>query len=82
MPPRVSVIIATYNWSSVLLYSIGSVLGQTMGDFELLVAGDGCTDDSEQVVSSIADPRVRICRRTPGIRAARTTKRSVRPAGT
>lgn len=59
MPPRVSVIIATYNWSSVLPYSIGSVLRQTMGDFELLVVGDSCTDDSEKVVASIGDPRVR-----------------------
>jgi glycosyltransferase involved in cell wall biosynthesis len=59
MPPRVSVIIATYHWSSVLPYSIGSVLRQTMGDFEVLVIGDACTDDSEQVVASIGDPRVR-----------------------
>jgi len=59
MPPRVTVIIPTYNWSSVLPYSIGSVLGQSMTDFELLVVGDCCTDDSEQVVQSIGDPRVR-----------------------
>lgn len=58
-PPRVTVIIATYNWSSVLRYSIGSALRQTFADFELLVVGDGCTDDSESVVSAIADSRVR-----------------------
>lgn len=57
--PRVTVIIATYNWSSVLRYAIDSVLGQTMRDFELLVVGDGCTDDSEQVVAAVGDPRVR-----------------------
>jgi GT2 family glycosyltransferase len=57
--PRVTVIIATYNWSTVLPYAIGSVLRQTMADFELLVVGDGCTDDSEQVVTSIRDPRLR-----------------------
>jgi GT2 family glycosyltransferase len=57
--PRVSVIIATYNWSSVLPYSIGSVLRQTTQDFEILVVGDGCTDDSEAVVAAIGDPRIR-----------------------
>ena len=59
MSPRVTVIIPTFNWSSVLPYSIGSVLGQTYTDFELLVIGDGCTDDSQQVVSRIVDPRLR-----------------------
>jgi glycosyltransferase involved in cell wall biosynthesis len=57
--PRVTVIIATYNWSSVLAYAITSVLGQTMDDFELLVIGDGCTDDSAEVAARSADPRVR-----------------------
>ena len=57
--PRVSVIIATYNWSSVLRYAIMSVLAQTFRDFELLVVGDCCTDDSEAIVASFGDPRVR-----------------------
>jgi len=57
--PCVTVIIPTYNWSRVLPYSIGSVLRQTFADFELLVVGDGCTDDSEQVVTAIPDPRLR-----------------------
>ena len=57
--PRVTVIIPTYNWSTVLPYSIASVLEQTFSDFELLVIGDGCTDDSERVVTAIDDPRVR-----------------------
>ena len=57
--PRVTVIVSTYNWSRVLPYSIGSILRQSFSDFEVLVVGDGCTDDSEEVVSAIADPRVR-----------------------
>jgi len=59
MAPRVTVIVSTYNWSRVLPYSIGSVLRQTFTDFELLVVGDGCTDDSERVVAGIGDPRIR-----------------------
>jgi glycosyltransferase involved in cell wall biosynthesis len=56
--PRVTVILATYNWSSVLPYSIASVLDQTYENFELLVIGDGCTDDSGDVVAAISDVRV------------------------
>jgi glycosyltransferase involved in cell wall biosynthesis len=58
-PPRVTVILATYNWSSVLRYSTSSVLRQTYADFELLVVGDGCTDNSENVVRGFGDGRVR-----------------------
>lgn len=56
--PRVTVVMATYNYAEVLEYSIGSVLDQTFHDFELLVVGDGCTDDSERVVTAIGDRRV------------------------
>jgi len=56
--PRVTVVIATYNWATVLPYSIGSVLDQTLRDFELFVIGDGCADESAEVVASFRDPRV------------------------
>jgi glycosyltransferase involved in cell wall biosynthesis len=56
--PRVTVILSTYNRANVLPFSIGSVLGQAFTDFELLVIGDACTDESEDVVRAITDPRV------------------------
>lgn len=57
-PPLVSVIIATYNWSSVLRYAIRSVLWQTEQNFEILVVGDACADDSEAVAKSFDDARI------------------------
>jgi glycosyltransferase involved in cell wall biosynthesis len=57
--PAVSVIIPTYNWSNVLRLAIRGVLWQTEQNFELLVVGDGCTDDSESVVKSFGDARIR-----------------------
>lgn len=57
--PLVSVVIATYNWSNVLRYAVASALAQTYPRLEIVVVGDGCTDDSEQVVASFHDERVR-----------------------
>ena len=57
--PLVTVVIPTYNWSQVLRYSIRTALWQTYSNIEVLVVGDACTDDSEQVVASFGDVRVR-----------------------
>ena len=53
-----TVIIPTYNYSSVLRHAIRSALRQTYPNFEVLVVGDGCTDDSEEVATAFGDPRV------------------------
>ncbi len=57
--PRVSVIIPTYNRSNVLRHAIASVLRQSFADYELLVVGDGCSDDSAAIVAGFADARIR-----------------------
>lgn len=51
--------IATYNWSTVLRHAMRSVLTQRYDNLELLVVGDGCTDDTEETVRSFRDSRVR-----------------------
>jgi glycosyltransferase involved in cell wall biosynthesis len=56
--PLVTVLLATYHWTSVLHYAIQTVLWQTFTDFELLVIGDGCTDNTAEIVASFDDPRV------------------------
>jgi glycosyltransferase involved in cell wall biosynthesis len=59
--PAISVVIATYNRSRALAHAIESVLGQTFTDWELIVVGDACTDDTAEIVARYveAEPRVR-----------------------
>ncbi len=54
----VSVIVPTFNSGATLQLALQTVLGQDFSDFEVWVVGDGCTDDSEQVVASFADDRL------------------------
>jgi len=56
--PLVSVIVATYERSNVLRWTIESVRRSSFADWELLVIGDACTDDSAEVVASFQDPRI------------------------
>src|SRR5260370_22450535 len=55
--PLVTVIVTTYNRSRLLTERcIPSILGQTYDNLELIVVGDGCTDDTEELVSQLNDP--------------------------
>lgn len=70
--PKVSVIIPTYNRASLLRDAIDSVLHQTFTDLELVVVDDGSTDNTEEVLCSITDPRVRYFKQpNRGVSAAR-----------
>ena len=58
--PRVSVVIPAYNAGAFIAETLDSVLAQTYGDFEIVVADDGSTDDTgERVKPFLSDPRVR-----------------------
>lgn len=48
--PRVSVVIRTYNRAEYLREAIESVLGQTFRNFELIVADDGSTDSTPELL--------------------------------
>jgi glycosyltransferase involved in cell wall biosynthesis len=73
--PRVSVIIPTCNRSELLAQAIGSVLGQSYQDFELLVVDDASDDGTGAIIGSFPDPRITYTRhpRRRGGAAARNT---------
>jgi glycosyltransferase involved in cell wall biosynthesis len=68
--PLISVLLPVYNAARYVAESIESILGQTLGDFELLILDDGSTDGSLEVLRRYAghDPRIRLTsRRNKGL---------------
>jgi glycosyltransferase involved in cell wall biosynthesis len=56
--PVFSIIVATYNRGRHIKPTIESALAQSLRDWELIVVGDGCTDDTLNVVRSFGSPKV------------------------
>jgi len=54
----VSVVIPTYNRATILKETIKSVLSQTYRNFEVIIADDGSTDNTKEIVQSFKDNRI------------------------
>jgi len=77
----ISVVVTAYNHGSYIGKAVESVLGQTFGDFEMIVFDDGSPDDTRDVVAAFKDNRIRYyyqtnsglpaCGRNRGIELAR-----------
>ncbi len=59
MPPSITVLMPVYNAEKYLREAIDSILNQTFSDFELLILNDGSLDNSEEVILSYGDSRIR-----------------------
>lgn len=68
MPPKVSVLMPVRNAEHTLEQAAGSILRQTMPDFELVAVDDGSTDSTPDLLDRLAarDPRVRVLHRPHG----------------
>src|SRR5262245_55831113 len=58
--PAISVLLAVHNGLPYLPQAVESVLGQTLGAFELILIDDGSTDDTPAYLRSLVDLRVRV----------------------
>ena len=59
MSPAISVLLPTHNQANLLTFAIRSVLAQSFQDFEVLIVGDGCTDNTGDVIRSFNDSRLK-----------------------
>jgi glycosyltransferase involved in cell wall biosynthesis len=58
--PLVSIIIATYNRGRLLVErTLPSIFDQTYQNFEVVVVGDRCIDNTPKLLEQVSDPRVR-----------------------
>ena len=57
--PLISVVLCTYNDEKYIADSIQSVLDQTFRDFEFIIWNDGSTDNTENIIKSFDDERIR-----------------------
>lgn len=58
--PEISVLMPVYNAEKSVKSAIWSILNQSFSNFELLIYLDGCTDNTESMVNSISDSRIRV----------------------
>lgn len=61
----IDIICAAYNRGSAIRATIDSVRAQTMPDWSLIIVSDGSTDDTDDIVRTYRDPRIRLYRTEP-----------------
>lgn len=59
MVKNISVVMPTYNCGAYIYYAINSILKQSFKDFEFIIVDDGSTDNTEEIVNSFKDSRIR-----------------------
>lgn len=58
--PKVTVLMSVYNGETYLRDAMDSILSQDFTDFEFLIINDGSKDDSEKIIRSYKDDRIRL----------------------
>lgn len=57
--PLVSVCVSTHNRADLLIERcLGSLVSQSYRNLQIIVVGDHCTDDTEERVAALGDPRI------------------------
>lgn len=58
--PEISIVMPVYNAEQFVAGAVQSLLGQSYGDFELIVVDDGSVDQSLEIISGFEDKRIKV----------------------
>ena len=75
--PTITVLMPVFNAEQYLRQAIESILNQTFSDFEFLIINDGSTDNSEQIILSYYDNRIRYVKNTENIKLIATLNKGI-----
>lgn len=76
----VSIIMPSYNTASYIKDSIKSVLNQTYDNWELIIVDDCSSDNTDEVLAEIDDPRIRVYKNEVNSGAAISRNRALKEA--
>ena len=76
----VSIIMPSYNTAPYIEETIQSVLNQTYTNWELLIVDDCSTDNTDEILSKISDPRIRLFKNEENSGAAVSRNKALREA--
>jgi glycosyltransferase involved in cell wall biosynthesis len=69
-----------YNGAKYVEEAIRSILAQTFHDFEFLIINDGSTDNSEEIILSFTDPRIRYIKNETNLKLIATLNKGLKLA--
>ena len=64
---KISVILPVYNSETTIEAAVKSILSQSFKDFELIIINDGSSDDTEQIINSFKDKRIKYIKNVKNI---------------
>lgn len=77
MKERITVLMPVYNGAKYLKETIDNVLSQTFRDFVFLIINDGSTDETELVIQSYSDDRIKYLKNEANLGLVKTLNKGI-----
>jgi glycosyltransferase involved in cell wall biosynthesis len=77
MKERITVLMPVYNGAKYLRETIENVLSQTFRDFVFMIINDGSTDETEQIIQSYPDERIKYLNNEANLGLVKTLNKGI-----